>query len=395
MTSHTVTLVFDDGRIARIQADEHDTIYLAALKNRIRIETDCLEGACATCKGVCTSGEYRMDEYSEDALSAEEAARREVLTCQMHVLSDCVIEYPYPSTFSLKAPPATRKGRVAGIETVAESVVRLVVEPEDGDRGPVVFMPGQYVHLGIPGTDAVRSYSFANPPEETGRYTFFIKVLEEGAMSDYVVGPARPGDEMPVTGPFGRFYLRPPARPIVMVAGGTGLAPMLSMFDHMLATGATGQPIHLLYGANTPAELFLARRARCLCRARPRPHHGTLRRRGCGRVVRADRACDDAAAARSPELRRLRRLSLRTAADDRRRHRLAHRRGDRPGRDPQREIPPELGRNRKPFSCPAPIPSPPTGFFGKGVDTGKRRTIFPIVPKRSYLEIRSRLREGR
>ena len=256
MTAHTVTLVFDDGRIARIQADEDDTIYLAALKHRIRIETDCLEGACATCKGVCTSGEYRMDEYSEDALSAEEAARREVLTCQMHVLSDCVIEYPYPSTFSLKAPPATRKGRVAGIETVAESVVRLVVEPEDGDHGPVEFMPGQYVHLGVPGTDAVRSYSFANPPEETGRYTFYIKVLEEGAMSDYVAGPARPGDEMPVTGPFGRFYLRPPGRPIVMVAGGTGLAPMLSMFDHMLATGATGQPIHLLYGANSPAELF-------------------------------------------------------------------------------------------------------------------------------------------
>ena len=101
MTSHTVTLVFDDGRIARIQADEDDTIYLAALKHRIRIETDCLEGACATCKGVCTSGVYRMDEYSEDALSAEEAARREVLTCQMHVLSDCVIEYPYPSTLSL------------------------------------------------------------------------------------------------------------------------------------------------------------------------------------------------------------------------------------------------------------------------------------------------------
>ncbi len=256
MTTHTVTLVFDDGRIARIAADEDDTIYLAALKHRIRIETDCLEGACATCKGVCTSGSYRMDEYSEDALTAEEAARREVLTCQMHVLSDCVIEYPYPSMFSLKAPPATRKGRVAEIETVAENVVRLVVEPDDGEHGPAVFMPGQYVHLGVPGTDAVRSYSFANPPAETARYTFFIKVLEEGAMSDYVSGPANIGDEMPVTGPFGRFYLRPPARPVVMVAGGTGLAPMLSMLDHMLETGATDQPVRLLYGANRPAEFF-------------------------------------------------------------------------------------------------------------------------------------------
>ena len=375
MASHTVTLVFDDGRIARIQADEDDTIYLAALKHRIRIETDCLEGACATCKGLCTSGDYRMDEYSEDALSAEEAARREVLTCQMHVLSDCVIEYPYPSTFSLKAPPATRTGRVAGIETVADSVVRLVVEPEDGDHGPVVFMPGQYVHLGIPGTDAVRSYSFANPPGETGRYVFFIKVLETGAMSDYVAGPARPGDAMPVTGPFGRFYLRPPSRPIVMVAGGTGLAPMLSMFDHMLATGATGQPIHLLYGANTPAELFSLDALGRLCRARPRPHCRTLRGRGGRKLVGGDRACDDAAAAGAAQFRRLRRLSLRTAADDRRRHRLARRGGDRPGRDPQRKILAQL--------------------TGRAVDTATRRLMFPTVPEWSYLPDRGGSMEAR
>ena len=376
MTSHAVTLVFDDGRIARIQADEDDTIYLAALKHRIRIETDCLEGACATCKGVCTSGEYRLDEYSEDALSDEEAARREVLTCQMHVLSDCVIEYPYPSTFSLKAPPATRKGRVAEIETVAESVVRLVVEPEDGDHGPVVFMPGQYVHLGVPGSDAVRSYSFANPPEETGRYTFFIKVLEEGAMSDYVAGPAQSGDEMPVTGPFGRFYLRPPSRPIVMVAGGTGLAPMLSMFDHMLADGRDGPAGPPPLWREHARRALFARRARGLRRTRPRPHDRALRRRGGGRMVRRDGARDDAAAAGNPQFGRLRRLSLRAAADDRRRDRLARRRGRRSRRGPQREIPAELTRRR-------------------GVDTAGRRTIFPFVPKRSYLEIRGRSRERR
>ncbi len=256
MSTHSVTLVFEDGRTAQFEASEDDTIYLAALKNRIRIETDCLEGACATCKGLCTSGDYRLDEYSEDALSAGEAARREVLTCQMHVLSDCVIEYPYESDLAMKAPPVTRPGRVAEVEAVADNVVRLVVEPEDGEAGPLSFMAGQYVHLGIPGTDQRRSYSFANPPRVADRLEFFIKVLETGAMSDYIAGRARPGDEMLVTGPFGRFYLRPPSRPVLMVAGGTGLAPMLSMLDHMLDAGLTGQPIHLLYGANTSAELF-------------------------------------------------------------------------------------------------------------------------------------------
>ncbi len=252
MTTHKVTILFEDGRSVAIDAAEADTIYLSALKNRVRIETDCLEGACATCKALCTQGEYYLDDYSDEALSDDEAARREVLTCQMHPTSDCVIEYPYQSSLALRTEPETVAGRVAEVETVADSVVHLVVEPD----GELAFLPGQYVHLGVPGTDQRRSYSFANPPDITGRLSFYVKVLENGAMSEYVSGRARPGDEMPITGPFGHFYLRPPVRPIVMVAGGTGLAPMLSMFDHMTGSGGTDQPIRLLYGANTPDELF-------------------------------------------------------------------------------------------------------------------------------------------
>ncbi len=252
MTTHKVTILFEDGRSVVIDAEEANTIYLSALKNRVRIETDCLEGACATCKGLCTQGEYYLDEYSDEALSDEQAARREVLTCQMHPTSDCVIEFPYESSLALRTEPETVAGRVAEVETVADSVVRLVVEPE----GELAFLPGQYVHLGVPGTDQRRSYSFANPPSVTGRLSFYVKVLENGAMSEYVSGRAKPGDEMSITGPFGHFYLRPPVSPIVMVAGGTGLAPMLSMFDHMMGSGGTDQPIRLLYGANTPGELF-------------------------------------------------------------------------------------------------------------------------------------------
>jgi len=252
MSTHKVTILFEDGRSVAIDAQETDTIYLSALKNRVRIETDCLEGACATCKALCTQGEYYLDDYSDEALSDEEAARREVLTCQMHPTSDCVIEYPYESSLALRTEPETVAARVAEVEMVADSVVRLVVEPE----GELAFLPGQYVHLGVPGTDQRRSYSFANPPSVNGPLSFYVKVLENGAMSEYVSGRAKPGDEMPITGPFGHFYLRPPVRPIVMVAGGTGLAPMLSMFDHMTGSGGTDQPIRLLYGANTPDELF-------------------------------------------------------------------------------------------------------------------------------------------
>ena len=254
MGAHEVTLVFEDGRVARFGADENDSVYLAALKNRVRILTDCLEGACATCKGVCTSGDYYLDEYEDEALSAAERERREVLTCRMHVTSDCVIEFPYASRIALKTAPTSVPCKVVEVDMVASAVARLVIA-QDAESAPVSFMPGQYVHLSVPGTDAQRSYSFANKVG-TNRHAFYVKILEQGAMSDYISERAAPGDEITMTGPFGRFYLRPQERPSVMVAGGTGLAPMLSMLDTLVSPGAEGAPVRLLYGANRPEELF-------------------------------------------------------------------------------------------------------------------------------------------
>lgn len=255
MSKHNVTIVFEDGRSVKIQADEADTIYLACLKNKIRILTECLEGTCATCKGLCVEGEYWLDDYVKGALSDEEAARREVLTCQMRVTSDCVIEFPYDSRLAMKTEPEARAATVAAVDMVSSTVARLDVTLADGAEAPD-FMPGQYVNLSVPGTSDHRSYSFANAPGADGPLRFYIKVLEQGVMSEYVSGRAQAGDEIEMTGPFGRFYLRQPTRPLLMVAGGTGLAPMLSMLDYMAATGMTGQNIHLLCGANHPDELF-------------------------------------------------------------------------------------------------------------------------------------------
>lgn len=249
---HSLTLVFEDGRTARVAAGDSETVYFAALKNRVRIETDCREGACGTCKGRCTQGDYRLDDYGEEALTAAEAAERYVLTCRMRPLSDCVIELPYGSERALRDAPETRPGRVAEVSEVASSVMRLAIEAGDP---PIPFLPGQYVRLRVPGASAQRAYSFANPPGEAGPAIFYVKLLEGGAMSGYAASRARPGDEISLTGPFGRFYLRPPERPLLMVAGGTGLAPMLSMLAALAAEGCD-RPIRLLYGAGRPRELF-------------------------------------------------------------------------------------------------------------------------------------------
>ena len=256
MSKYNVTMVFEDGRSVQISADETDTIYMASLRNKIRLMTDCLEGACATCKAVCVEGEYDLDEYSDEALSADEFAQREVLTCQMHARSDCVIEFSYEAGIALRSEPQSWDCRVAAVEKISSTVVRLDIVAEESEEAPPAFLPGQYVHLGVPGTPERRSYSFANPPHVTDGYSFYIKILDQGAMSSYVGERAGAGDAITMTGPFGRFYLRGPDRPILMVVGGTGLAPMLSMMDHMIEVGTTSQPIHLLCGANRADELF-------------------------------------------------------------------------------------------------------------------------------------------
>jgi NAD(P)H-flavin reductase/ferredoxin len=255
MISHEVTMVFEDGRVVKINAAEDDNIYFAALKSKVRILTDCLEGACATCKGTCTSGDYELDEFTDEALTQEEYARREVLTCQMHAKSDCVIEFPYESRIALKSEPETRSGMISEVTMISSTVAKLVVEPE-ADTAPISFIPGQYVHLSVPGTSEHRSYSFANAAFEADQHKFYVKLLEQGEMSDYLSKRAAIGDNVIITGPFGRFYLRPVERPVVMVAGGTGLAPMLSMLETMAANGETDYPVKLLYGANAEDELF-------------------------------------------------------------------------------------------------------------------------------------------
>ena len=256
MTKHRITMIFEDGRSEEIEADEADTVYMAALRNKIRLMTDCLEGACATCIGHVVSGEYSMDDYSDEAISDEEMRSRKVLTCQTHAKSDCVIEFPYDSKIAFKTPPRSWECEILSIENVSANVVKLDLGVEgDADTRPS-FMPGQYVNIGIPDAGQSRSYSFANSPGARERLTFYIKILESGVMSDFLRCRAKEGDLVNIEGPFGHFYLRGQARPILMMAGGTGLAPMLSMLDQLASMERFHKPVHLLYGVNYPDEFF-------------------------------------------------------------------------------------------------------------------------------------------
>lgn len=117
---------------------------------------------------------------------------------------------------------------------------------------PMAFLPGQYVNIAVPGKGVHRSYSFSSAPGSDDA-TFLIRNLPGGVMSGYLASAA-PGDKVELTGPMGAFYLRPIERPQLWLAGGTGLAPFLSMLDQVAATGSD-HPITLYYAVTRAADL--------------------------------------------------------------------------------------------------------------------------------------------
>src|SRR5205823_14607422 len=117
----------------------------------------------------------------------------------------------------------------------------------------VAFLPGQYVNLQVPGSKETRSYSFSSPPHQA-ELSFLIRDVPEGLMSTYMRSKANANDFLTFSGPYCSFYLRPTIRPILMLAGGTGLAPFLSMLPR-LKDSPTDQPTKLAYAANTNHDL--------------------------------------------------------------------------------------------------------------------------------------------
>ncbi|BEO14296.1 NADH oxidase [Serratia marcescens] len=249
--SFTVALNFEDGVSRFIQCNPNEKVLDAAYRQKINLPMDCSDGVCGTCKCHCEQGEYQLgDDYLDEALSEQEAAQRRVLTCQMVPLSDCVIEVPMPSTMC-KTASEMFTATLASATALSDSAIEFCLTLDD-ERG-IAFLPGQYVNIDVPGSAASRAYSFSSPPGSR-QLSFLLRNVPGGMMSRYLTERASPGDAIRLRGPQGSFYLRAPVRPMLFLAGGTGLAPFLSMLEY-LALGGSEQPVHLIYGVTHDHDL--------------------------------------------------------------------------------------------------------------------------------------------
>jgi benzoate/toluate 1,2-dioxygenase reductase subunit len=247
---HRVALSFEDGVTRFIECEDDQTVADASYRARINIPLDCRDGACGTCKAFCESGEYDGGTYLDDALTDAEAARGYVLPCSMKPRTDLVLQIATTSAIA-KTSASTFAATITGLDRTSPTTITLAVRIEN--RGDLAFLPGQYVNIDVPGTDEARSYSFSNDPDDD-ILTFLVKLTPGGVMSSYLEERAAVGDALKLTGPSGSFFLRDADLPLLLIAGGTGLSPMLSILRRLRTQGST-RPVHLLYGVSRDEDV--------------------------------------------------------------------------------------------------------------------------------------------
>ena len=189
-------------------------------------------------------------DYIEDALSEDEAAQGYVLTCQMRAESDCVVRVPASSDIC-KTQQASFEASISAVRQLSDSTIALSIKGETLSK--LAFLPGPYVNLKVPGSEQTRAYSFSSLQKD-GEVSFLIRNVPGGLMSSFLTGLAKAGDSLSLAGPLGSFYLRDIRRPLLLLAGGTGLAPFTAMLEKIAEEGSE-HPLHLIYGVTHDFDL--------------------------------------------------------------------------------------------------------------------------------------------
>ena len=237
-----------------IDCDEEETVLDASFRAGYNLVYGCREGQCSACKCYLLEGEVVLKPYSTFALSDSEESSGYTLMCRAMPEEDLVVELLHydPDNYRLENPIRDGWATVSEIESLTHDIRRLVLdvnEPEDFS-----FIPGQYVDLWIPDSDARRSFSMANLPGD-GKIELIIKRYQGGRFSGLLDGVLAVGDELNFTGPYGAFHLRASDRAVLMVAGGSGMAPILSLL-RQLSRERTARTVRFFYGARTHQDLF-------------------------------------------------------------------------------------------------------------------------------------------
>lgn len=243
-----------DGSEVSFPQDDTDTVLRAALRAGIGFPYECHAGGCGSCKFDIVSGEVRVLWTDAPGLSERDRRKGRQLACQCVATTDLCLKVRTGAEYAPRIVPQRRTVRLAGCADITHDIreYRFVGE------GPASFTPGQYASLTLPGVTGPRSYSLSNLPNPHGEWHFMVRRVPGGQASHVLFDQLAPGDALELDGPYGLAGLREESpRDIVCVAGGSGLAPMLSIARGAAAAGLLStRRLHFFYGARTPQDVF-------------------------------------------------------------------------------------------------------------------------------------------
>jgi toluene monooxygenase electron transfer component len=248
--------------VVTIECGVDETLLSAGLRAGIGLPYECCSGICGTCRFEITAGEVWSQWPAAPGLSPRDRRLNRNLACQSRPLTDCAIRLRLDPKYVPTIRPRHMTGVLRAVETVTSDIRRVTVTTGSAAE----FLAGQFILLHLPDLAATRAYSMSNTPNGEGTWEFYIKQIPSGEFTEVLFSNAVPGASVKLEGPYGMAYLRPASnRPVLCVAGGSGISPMLSI-ARALARDRMAQPLHFYVGGRAPGDVSaLLRIAEAAC----------------------------------------------------------------------------------------------------------------------------------
>lgn len=229
-----------------------DTVLRAGLRAGFGLPYECNAGGCGSCKFELIAGSVEDLWVEAPGIRAKERERGRRLGCQSVPRGDCEVKIRLADSYVPQCLPRRFEARYI----CSRAVTADIREFDFLAPGAASFLPGQYAMLRLTGGGPERAYSMSNQPNAQGLWRFMVRSVAGGKVSTGLFA-LEAGAEVSIDGPYGIAHLRPtPQRDIVCIAGGSGLAPMVSVINGTLAQPAQGgRDVWLFYGGRGPGDI--------------------------------------------------------------------------------------------------------------------------------------------
>ncbi len=247
--THLITL---EGEDKQFSCEDDQIILDAALQQGITLAYGCKNGLCGSCKAQLVSGQTDYPEGQPKGISEEEQNNHEILLCKATANSDLTLKAHLPKVaddIEVKTLPA----RVKKITHLTDDVIEMILQLPAVE--PFQFHAGQWIYFLLK-NGMKRAFSIANRPNERNELELQIRHAVGGVFTDFVFNELKPGALLQIEGPHGTFYYQQDDRPILLVAGGTGFAPIKGILEEIFEQGSE-QKIHLFWGSKSKKDIYL------------------------------------------------------------------------------------------------------------------------------------------